>query len=34
MDSPWMKLVKKLKKKHPSWMLKDVLIEAKKLYRK
>ena len=32
--SAWLALVKKVKKKYPKWLLKDVLKEASRLYKK
>jgi hypothetical protein len=32
--TPWLKLVKKIKAQHPTWLLKDVLKEASKIYQK
>ena len=33
-ENPWLTHVKKTKKKHPEKKFKDVLIEAKKTYKK
>ena len=30
----WMTLVMKVKKEHPTWMLKEVLKQAKVIYKK
>lgn len=34
MNNPWIEHVKKVKKEHPDKRLKDVLVIAKKTYKK